>query len=77
MTFNCEKCGACCRSIGCDKLKDNLCTIYETRPDICRVDVMYNIRKQNNSELTKEDYYKMNKLCCEWLRRRDKNARTN
>ena len=44
----CNKCGLCCQvanpftGIGrCPKLTDdNKCSIYDTRPDICRVDVM-------------------------------------
>jgi Fe-S-cluster containining protein len=54
--FNCTSCGACCRKIGlipgfptkpkpgtteCEHLtKDNRCAIYETRPALCRVDMM-------------------------------------
>lgn len=50
MAFNCTQCGACCRRAfllpgfpyplnpdgSCSKLVGNLCSIYETRPDICR-----------------------------------------
>lgn len=50
MAFNCTKCGACCRRAflmpgfpfpvnpdgACSKLVDNQCSIYETRPAICR-----------------------------------------
>ncbi len=53
MGFECSKCGACCRFVGavaemqaydrgdgaCRHLTPgNLCAIYETRPEICRVD---------------------------------------
>jgi Fe-S-cluster containining protein len=39
--FKCERCGACCRSLKCKYLlMGNYCTIYDTRPDVCRVDVM-------------------------------------
>ena len=54
--FRCTNCGACCRRIGllpgfptktkpgtteCEHLtRDNLCAIYETRPSLCRVDLM-------------------------------------
>lgn len=53
-SFECTKCGACCRAIGAFPTMDkydrgdgvckhltpaNLCAIYETRPKICRVDV--------------------------------------
>jgi len=37
LMWECSKCGNCCRIILCKYLKDNLCTIYETRPEICRV----------------------------------------
>lgn len=34
--FTCEKCGACCWIIGCEFLGlDNLCNIYEFRPQEC------------------------------------------
>lgn len=50
MSFNCTKCGACCRRAfllpgfpfpvgpdgACSKLVNNQCSIYETRPDVCR-----------------------------------------
>ena len=35
--YDCWQCGACCRAIKCPYLKDNKCTIYETRPKICRI----------------------------------------
>jgi Fe-S-cluster containining protein len=41
--FNCESCGACCKVIGCVLLKDNKCTVYESRPTICNVDHCYEI----------------------------------
>lgn len=44
----CQKCGSCCRFVfdtflddgtgKCIHLKDNLCLIYDSRPQICRVD---------------------------------------
>lgn len=58
MTFNCKKCGKCCRNIWktgllkdlenekgeCIHLtKDNLCDIYDHRPDICNVEKMYGL----------------------------------
>lgn len=50
--FECDKCGACCRSLKCSELyskldrgdgvckylNDNLCSIYDTRPVLCRVE---------------------------------------
>lgn len=33
----CKKCGKCCKALGCRHLgSDNLCDIYENRPEICR-----------------------------------------
>lgn len=55
MTFDCNRCGACCRVAGavpgledydrgdgvCMHLTDaNECEIYRTRPQVCRVDDM-------------------------------------
>ena len=50
-SFECWKCGACCRFVGfkrpdldrgdkaCIHLtEENTCAIYEVRPDICRLD---------------------------------------
>lgn len=50
MAWECNKCGACCKLAGfivknlnrgdgvCKMLlDDNTCSIYETRPEICRV----------------------------------------
>jgi hypothetical protein len=55
--FPCNRCGACCRNVhlaietqfldrgdGCCKHYDeptNLCSIYDDRPSICRVDEQY------------------------------------
>tara|TARA_Y100000401_G_scaffold71657_1_gene57711 strand:+ start:68 stop:364 length:297 start_codon:yes stop_codon:yes gene_type:complete len=73
--FICTSCGACCRSVGklggeklglpvkkdgsCGHLVGNKCSIYETRPDICRVDKlhfkkMFQSRKDYYIETTKE-----------------------
>ena len=42
--------------------KDNLCAIYDTRPEVCRIDVMMN---KSNSE--PDDYYKETKSMCNKL----------
>lgn len=77
--FPCTKCGICCRNIDkvpelkdydlgngtCMYLKDNLCSIYSTRPDICRVDVMYEKRYKNT--LSYEEYEKLNLEACKEL----------
>jgi len=72
--FLCSGCGACCMIAGYSKLlpdrgdgactylnEQNQCSIYETRPDICRVDVMH---KVNLPELSKKEYYiESTKVC--------------
>ena len=47
-----------------DKEK-NLCTIYSERPLICRVDELY--EKYLYKEISREEYYKMNKKVCSQL----------
>lgn len=55
MAFHCDKCGLCCHLLKdvpqlaafdrgdgvCRFLQGNLCSIYESRPDICNVEKMY------------------------------------
>jgi len=74
--FNCSMCGECCRHINlipeltefdngsgvCIYLQGNLCSIYENRPDICNVDVMY--EKKFKTKYTKEEFYKVNQDAC-------------
>ncbi len=66
MSFPCEKCGSCCKAVGCSYLKNNLCSIYEARPDICRVDKVYEIFFKD--KMTKDQFYKQDKLACQCLR---------
>ena len=36
--FKCQKCGCCCKFFKCPILTaENLCPIYENRPNICKV----------------------------------------
>lgn len=77
--FNCTKCGECCRHIDlipelsefdsgsgiCIHLKNNLCDIYDSRPDICNVDVMY--EKQFRKYYSKNEFYKLNEQVCRYL----------
>ena len=45
----------------CTKLVNNACSIYETRPDICRIDKM-------NPGMDKEEYYNLTaRLCLELM----------
>ena len=48
--FPCDQCGECCRHVDdsvpnrggvCVYLDGNRCSIYESRPDVCNVDRMY------------------------------------
>jgi len=79
--FPCSRCGECCRHIGnipqlaafdsgdgvCVHLKGNLCDIYETRPDICRVDVMY--EKFYAAQCSREEFYRFNLDACALIRK--------
>lgn len=83
MDFPCTKCGACCRFAGvihselsrgngfpsCKYLKDNECTIYDTRPDYCRLD--YELHRNGsakdcNSEM---EYFETRKEGCDFLQK--------
>ncbi len=79
--FPCSGCGLCCRNISkVQELKDfdlgngvckyfnyenNFCLIYETRPDICRVDKMFEL--QYHKDYTKLEFYKLNADVCNFL----------
>jgi hypothetical protein len=79
--FECNQCGACCKSIRlseetiyldrgdgvCRYFDDNqnTCTIYENRPDICNVRVMYEQRYQH--QMNWSEFTKQNKLACDAL----------
>ena len=57
MMFPCDKCGECCRNLNlskvyseldrgdgvCRYLDGNLCSIYQNRPVLCRIDESYEI----------------------------------
>lgn len=77
MVFECQKCGQCCKNIGktgllkdfenekgeCIHLtKDNLCSIYDQRPDICNVEKMYKLYF-----MSLEEYIEYNKAICKVL----------
>lgn len=78
--FECDKCGACCRNLDkseiyaeldrgdgiCMFLLGNLCSIYERRPFICRVDECY--EKYFKEIMTIEEYYSKNKEVCNILK---------
>ena len=45
--------------------QNNICLIYETRPDICRVDLMF--EKEYFKYYTKDEYFKLNIEACNKL----------
>ena len=79
--FQCDRCGICCRNLKksnlykdldrgdgvCRYLENNLCTIYDTRPILCRIDESYKIYFEKI--MNKEDYYKLNYEACKILKR--------
>lgn len=70
--FNYDCCGCCCRNIykselycdldrvdgTCKYLTGNLCSIYDNRPLICRVDECYELFFKDTMKL--DEYYKLN-----------------
>ncbi len=79
ISFPCTKCGLCCQHIDrvpelaeydagngiCKYLSDNLCSIYDNRPDICRVDVMYTTKYSRL--FNREEFFMYNLLACKQL----------
>tara|TARA_R110002095_G_scaffold177429_1_gene154744 strand:+ start:44 stop:340 length:297 start_codon:yes stop_codon:yes gene_type:complete len=78
MEFLCSKCSACCRNVGdldlpsddngvCLNLdqENNTCKIYNTRPDICRVDKTF--EDSFKDTMTKKEFYVWNTKACHWL----------
>lgn len=76
--FPCTSCGACCASIEgidfleefniegqCSMLKENKCTIYESRPLLCRIDESY--EQIFSTLMTKEEFYMQNAIACNTL----------
>lgn len=79
--FDCDKCGECCRNIRlspiyaelddgtgkCRYLSGNICSIYENRPLLCRIDECYEV--YFSEELSKEEYYRLNHEVCDKLKK--------
>ena len=69
MMFNCDKCGECCRNLDkspiyseldrgdgiCRYLIGNLCSIYEKRPMLCRIDESYDLLFKD--KITRSEFY--------------------
>lgn len=77
--YQCAKCGQCCRNLHlnalykdldrgdgvCKFLQGNLCSIYDSRPLKCRIDLVYDLYFY--SVCTKEEYYQLNTNICKQL----------
>lgn len=84
--FKCNKCGECCRNLHqseiyeflhdgdgiCRYLKNNICTIYDNRPELCNIALCY--EKYFNGVYTKEEYIALNEEGCKalWEKRKQK-----
>ena len=79
MMFKCSQCGECCRHLDrselyreldrgdgvCRYLSGNLCSIYENRPLLCRIDESYD--KYFSEIYTRDEYYRLNEQACKIL----------
>ena len=77
--FPCDQCGACCRNLKlselyreldrgdgvCRYLDGNLCSIYQTRPLLCRIDESYD--RFFKDSMSREEFYRENLLWVEPL----------
>lgn len=79
--FKCNCCGQCCRNLSkselysdldrgdgvCKYLKGNVCSIYNERPLLCRVDESF--KKYFKGFMSKEEYYELNYKACNILKK--------
>ncbi len=79
--FVCDICGCCCRHLNlskeyafldrgdgvCRYLSGNLCSIYELRPLLCRVDESY--QAFFYAVMSRQEYDRLNTEECEQLKR--------
>ena len=84
MSFHCDQCGKCCRVLNlselyadldsgngvCRYLDGNLCSIYNDRPLICRIDECY--EKFFKDSMTKKEFYQENYKVCAYLKSTEK-----
>lgn len=87
--FKCDKCGICCRNLDkseiykkldrgdgvCIYLDKNICSIYEYRPLICRVDDCYDL--YFSKEISREKYYIINEEACKKMKKESKKNNKN
>ena len=78
--FECDCCGCCCRNLNkselyteldrgdgvCKYLLEDLCSIYENRPLLCKVDECYELYFYNI--MKRDEYYRLNKVECKKLK---------
>jgi Fe-S-cluster containining protein len=74
--FSCDECGECCRNLDkspiyaeldsgngvCKYIEGNLCSIYEDRPLLCRIDESY--EAYFKGVMSQEEYYRLNYEWC-------------
>ena len=79
--FPCDKCGECCRNLKlsdlyqdldrgdgvCKYLVGNLCSIYRSRPLLCRIDESYDSFFKDF--MTREEFYRANLRVCSELKK--------
>lgn len=53
----------------------NLCTIYDTRPLICRVDEQYDLKFKD--QMSRSEYYKLQHKICKILNNEEKPRELN
>jgi hypothetical protein len=79
--FPCSNCGLCCRNINKAKelkqfdlgngtckyldIVSNACVIYDTRPDVCNIDTMF--EKEYKQNFQKKEFYILNANVCNHL----------
>ena len=80
--FPCDKCGECCRNLKlsdlyqdldrgdgvCKYLVGNLCSIYRSRPLLCRIDESYDSFFKNF--MMREEFYYANLQVCSELKKK-------
>lgn len=78
--FTCDQCGECCRHLDrsavyaelnrgdgvCIYLAGDMCSIYENRPLLCRVDECYEVYFKD--QYTRDAYEKLNYEVCNLLK---------
>lgn len=78
--FVCDQCGECCRHLGqyefnktldrgdgvCRYLDGNLCSIYQDRPYVCRINEVYDVYYKDL--MTRDEYDSFNYRSCKKIK---------